>query len=99
MSKKAASKGGKPPTDETPGDGASPARFEEALGELEQLVESLEKGDLSLEESLAQFERGVALARECRDALASAERKVQILLEREGEEGSLAEFDPDAGDQ
>lgn len=87
------------PGDEAPETGASPARFEEALGELEQLVESLEQGDLSLEESLARFERGVTLARECREALASAERKVQILLEREGEEGSLAELDPDTGDQ
>lgn len=86
-------------SDKTGETGASPARFEEALAELEQLVESLEQGDLSLEDSLAQFERGVTLARECRDALASAEHKVQMLLEREGEEGSLTDFDPDAGEQ
>ena len=79
---------------------ANPARFEEALAELEQLVENLEGGDLSLEDSLAQFERGVSLARECRESLAAAEQKVQILLDREGN-GELADFDPDAdaGDQ
>lgn len=75
---------------------ATPARFEEALAELEQLVEQLERGDLSLEESLARFERGVGLARECRDSLAAAEQKIQILLEHEGEEGRLADFDPES---
>lgn len=56
-----------------------PARFDEALAELEGLVEHLEQGDLSLEESLTQFERGVTLARQCRDALAAAEQKVELL--------------------
>ena len=72
-----------------------PARFEEALAELEQLVENLEGGNLSLEDSLSQFERGVRLARECRDSLAAAEQKVQVLLERDGD-SELADFDPEA---
>jgi len=86
----------KPTDDKESGAAPKPARFEEALGELESLVESLEKGELSLEDSLASFERGVNLARECRDSLAAAEQKVQILLEREGKDAQLADFDPDA---
>jgi exodeoxyribonuclease VII small subunit len=53
--------------------------FEEALKELESLVEILEQGDLPLEDSLKSFERGVALTRICQDALKAAEQKVQIL--------------------
>lgn len=53
--------------------------FEEALGELETLVETLERGDLSLEESLKAFERGVILARTCQQALTKAEQKVSTL--------------------
>ena len=53
--------------------------FEEALKELESLVESLEQGDQSLEESLKSFERGVSLTRLCQEALKEAEQKVRIL--------------------
>lgn len=60
--------------------------FEKALKELETLVERMEAGDLSLEESLKDFERGVALTRACQKALAEAEQKVQILLNEEGKE-------------
>ncbi|MBK8814339.1 MAG: exodeoxyribonuclease VII small subunit [Methylococcaceae bacterium] len=58
--------------------------FEEALGELEQLVNRLERGDISLEESLDAFERGVNLTRFCQKALVDAEQKVQILIEKNG---------------
>ncbi len=54
--------------------------FEEALSELESLVETMEKGELSLEESLASFERGVALTRICQQALKTAEQKIEILM-------------------
>lgn len=54
--------------------------LEKAMGELEQIVEQLEAGELSLEKSLAQFEKGVKLSRECQKALTEAEQKVQILL-------------------
>ena len=57
----------------------SPPSFEEALNELEQLVETLEKGDLSLEQSLTTFERGVGLTRTCQKALDEAEQKVRVL--------------------
>lgn len=56
--------------------------FEQALSELESLVETLEQGDLSLEESLNSFERGVALTRTCQLALKEAEQKVQILSDQ-----------------
>jgi exodeoxyribonuclease VII small subunit len=53
--------------------------FEEALTELEALVERMESGELSLEESLGAFERGIALTRACQQALQQAEQKVEIL--------------------
>ncbi|CAA9889237.1 exonuclease VII small subunit [Candidatus Methylobacter favarea] len=58
--------------------------FEDALKELEQLVSQLEQGDISLEESLKSFERGVTLTRICQKALQEAEQKVQILIEKNG---------------
>jgi len=58
--------------------------FEDSLAELEGLVAQLEQGDLTLEESLTAFERGVELARTCQQALQQAEQKVQILLEKNG---------------
>lgn len=68
--------------------------FEKALAELEKLVETMEKGDLTLEESLKHFERGVSLTRACQKALARAEQKVRILT-RNGESGELADFAAD----
>ncbi len=59
--------------------------FETELAELETLVETLEQGDISLEESLKLFERGVTLTRSCQKALQDAEQKVQILLDKNGE--------------
>jgi exodeoxyribonuclease VII small subunit len=56
--------------------------FEKNLHALETVVEQLESGELSLEESLAQFERGIVLARECQRALQEAEQKVQILTQK-----------------
>lgn len=56
--------------------------FEHALRELEGIVERMEKGDLTLEESLLQFERGVNLSRSCQQSLQVAEQKVQILLQK-----------------
>ncbi|HDY98950.1 MAG TPA: exodeoxyribonuclease VII small subunit [Pseudomonas sabulinigri] len=59
--------------------------FEQSLGELQKLVERLESGELSLEESLSSFEQGVALTRDCQQALTQAEQKVQQLVEKNGE--------------
>lgn len=58
--------------------------LENSLSELEHLVSELEQGNISLEESLKCFERGVVLTRTCQQALQSAEQKVQILLEKNG---------------
>ena len=68
--------------------------FEAALTELETLVEKMEQGDLSLDESLKQFERGVQLTRSCQQALQEAEQKVQILLEKGGQQ-TLEPFESD----
>jgi len=61
---------------------AKPPDFEQALAELETVVERLEHGELPLEEALRQFERGVELARSCQESLKQAEQKVEILLRK-----------------
>ena len=72
--------------------------FEQALAELERLVERLERGDLPLDEALQTFERGIELTRHCQAALKAAQQKVEILLERGGEVGiepfSTSEHEP-----
>jgi exodeoxyribonuclease VII small subunit len=60
------------------------ASFESSLEELESLVDRLEAGDLPLEAALAAFERGVSLTRRCAEQLASAERRIETLVQ-EGE--------------
>ncbi|HET7359964.1 MAG TPA: exodeoxyribonuclease VII small subunit [Rhodanobacteraceae bacterium] len=59
------------------------AQFEQSLNELEQLVARMEGGELSLDESLKSFERGIALFRHCQDALEQAELRVRVLLDPE----------------
>lgn len=59
--------------------------FESALKELEALVARLEEGDMSLEESLRSFERGIALTRSCQQALQAAEQKVETLVQGDGD--------------
>ena len=59
--------------------------FEQQLASLEGLVESLESGELSLEESLKSFEQGIKVARDCQAALKAAEQKVEVLT-RQGDE-------------
>jgi exodeoxyribonuclease VII small subunit len=76
-----------PPSTPAPADQSSPDRacgaqepgFEAHLAELEALVDTLERGDLTLEQSLAAFERGVLLTRTCQKALDAADQKVRIL--------------------
>jgi len=69
--------------------------FETAIAELEQLVETLEQGDISLEDSLKHFERGIVLTRTCQKALQDAEQKVQILTQNKSGEETLEDFTPD----
>ena len=68
--------------------------FEAAMAELEQLVEKMEDGDLTLDQSLQAFERGVALTRLCQTELENAELKVQQLND-DGELADLELNDPD----
>jgi exodeoxyribonuclease VII small subunit len=65
--------------------------FEASLAELEAIVARLEQGELPLEESLRQFERGVALTRSCQKALAQAEQKIRLLAK--GADGEPVEQD------
>ncbi len=74
----------------------NPVDFEQALNQLENLVEAMESGDLSLEDSLKAFEQGIKLSRECQTALSTAEQRVQLLME---ENGTLKAVDlDDAGE-
>jgi exodeoxyribonuclease VII small subunit len=65
--------------------------LEKALGDLEELVEELESGDLPLEKAMKKFEDGIKLTRGCQSALNDAEQKVEILLKDAGSE-ELDEF-------
>lgn len=65
--------------------------FEESLKELDQIVQNLEQGELSLEESMALFERGLGLSKVSQEKLQAAEQKVQILLDNNGQ-AQLSEF-------
>ncbi|MCP3673529.1 MAG: exodeoxyribonuclease VII small subunit [Gammaproteobacteria bacterium] len=65
--------------------------FEQQLSELETLVEHMENGDISLENSLKSFEQGIKLARSCQKSLKEAELKVKILLSADNAE--LSDFE------
>lgn len=69
--------------------------YEAAVKELETLVERLEQGDISLEESLKLYERGVLLTRDCQESLKAAEQKVQMLLQQSGQ-SNMVDFDPES---
>jgi exodeoxyribonuclease VII small subunit len=74
------------------------AEFEHSLDELEQLVQRMEKGDLSLDDSLAAYERGVALYRNCQTALEQAELRVRLLSDPLDPDDAQA-FDPKLRDE
>jgi len=74
---------------------ASIADFEKSLDELEKLVNDLERGELSLEQSLTAFERGVKLTRECQQALKTAEQRVDQLVENSDGTLGTRPFTPD----
>ncbi|MHB8482527.1 MAG: exodeoxyribonuclease VII small subunit [Nitrospiria bacterium] len=59
----------------------SQLKFEEAMARLEEIVKSLEKGDLSLDQAMSSFEEGVALSKVCLKHLEDADRKVEILIQ------------------
>ena len=71
--------------------------FEESLNELDTIVQSLEQGELSLEESMSLFERGLNLSQISQIKLQAAEQKVQILLDKNGTT-QLTDFDSSTGE-
>lgn len=78
-----------------PVDTPSAPDFEHSLDELEQLVSKMEGGELSLDESLASFERGIGLFRHCQQSLQQAELRVRLLLDPEAPDDAQA-FEPEA---
>lgn len=73
-------------------------QFEQALKELEALVERMEQGELTLEESLRSFERGIELTRHCQQALRDAEQKVEILTSESDGDSGVEQFQPEQPD-
>jgi exodeoxyribonuclease VII small subunit len=67
------------------------ASFEDQLAELEKVVDRLERGDLTLEENVSLFERGVHLSNACKTQLSSAESRIQVLLDPEEGDGGRVE--------
>ena len=59
--------------------------FENKMQELEKIVSELEKGDLSLEDSLKKFESGIKISKDCSKLLEEAEQRITIILENDGE--------------
>ena len=74
---------------------AAAPEFEKTLAELEKLVVNLEKGDLSLDESLSGFKHGIELTRQCQTVLDNAQQSVEQLMNNDDED-SLKPFEPDA---
>jgi len=70
-----------------------PASFEASLAELEAIVRNMEAGQLSLEESLAAYERGAILLKQCQETLGAAEQKLKVL-----ESDALRDFEPASGE-
>jgi exodeoxyribonuclease VII small subunit len=75
-----------------------PVDLEKSLAELEGIVQKLESGDLPLDKSLSEFERGVKLSRDCQVALKDAEQRVEILMGSELKDFEGAE-DEDSADE
>lgn len=76
-------------------DASTPPDFEQSLAELETLVEQMESGDLTLEKSLSQFERGMALSKACQEALTAAQLRVDTLLENDHADGAAPDASSD----
>lgn len=68
--------------------------FEASLSQLEELVDQMEEGELTLEESLKAFEAGMKLTRECQQALQDAEQKVEVLM-KQGDELVAESLEPE----
>jgi len=79
----------------SPAQNAPVAEFEQSLDQLEQLVARMEGGEMSLDESLSAFERGIGLYRHCQTALDQAELRVRLLLDPDHPE-TAEPFEPEA---
>jgi len=77
------------PTPQDPPD----VRFETALAELEQIVQQMESGSLTLDESISAYQRGSELLKHCQNRLGEAEQKIRLL-----ENGALRDFDLSRGE-
>ena len=74
---------------------AAAMNFEKALKELEEIANKLEEGELSLDESIRQFEKGMQLSRFCRQKLDEAEQKIEILQKGDGNRAVKKQVDVD----
>ena len=61
------------------------SNFEKNMSDLENIVTKLKKGDLNLDESISKFEEGIKISKQCNKILEDAEKKITILLEKDGE--------------
>lgn len=74
----------------------SEPRFEDRLKELEEILRRLERGDLSLDDSVAEYEKGIAALRSCRSTLANAERKIEELVRSPDGDAATRPFEHEA---
>jgi exodeoxyribonuclease VII small subunit len=70
---------------------SKPIQFEKSIQALEQVVSALEKGDVSLDDALKQFEKGIGLTRTCQTLLTDAEKKINQLINQNTAEGSSSD--------
>ena len=71
--------------------------LEQSLAEINQVIEKMEQGELTIDQSLGQFERGITLVKHCQKILADAEQKVQILIQN-NKQDTLTAYDSAEGD-
>ncbi len=74
------------PKDRTRNESGEQPSFEQAIEQLEAIIDRIESGEIGLERSIAEYERGVALIRRCRQVLESAEQRVEELQRQTGAE-------------
>ncbi|MDO4282566.1 MAG: exodeoxyribonuclease VII small subunit [Clostridia bacterium] len=67
--------------------------FEESLNELEKVAQNLERGELSLEDAITEFEKGIKLSKECSEKLENAEKRINILVKNENGELEETNFE------
>jgi exodeoxyribonuclease VII small subunit len=71
--------------------------FEKAIEELEDIVDSLEEGGLSLEDSLDKFSRGIKLIKYCNEKLSETEKKIEVLIKEDDELQKIVPFEEEFG--